>query len=170
MRTVEAECQESLLVVVAVVAEHALDDGRHGSTHLPVRQFLRQPSAPCQQGKRLKRTGAVSDGTAIHGEGTFGRNESFQNHAVTLHTFLRTQEVAVGRIPDVMFSAVGEHFQAFNVHGMQHEAVVVVESEIGTVAVETVTHIPLFDLTQRRDNAISVARCTGLTQEALYRR
>ena len=146
MRTVEAECEESLFVEVAVVAEHALDDSRHGGTHLSVRQFLRQPSAPCQQGQRLKRTGAVSNGTAVYGESTFGRNQTFQNRAIALHTLLGTLEVAIGRIPNLVFATVGEYFKTLNVHGMQHEAVVIVEGKARSVAVETVAYIPLFDL------------------------
>lgn len=61
--TVESQRQKTFPVKVPVVTEHTVDNSRHGSTYLSVRQFLGQPSTPCQQSQWLEGTGAVGNGT-----------------------------------------------------------------------------------------------------------
>ena len=70
--TIESQCQKTFLVEVPVVTEHTVDDSCHGSTYLSVRQFLGQPSTPCQQSQWLEGTGAVGNGTPEYGEGPSG--------------------------------------------------------------------------------------------------
>lgn len=101
--TIESQCQKTFLVEVPVVTEHTVDDSCHGSTYLSVRQFLGQPSTPCQQSQWLEGTGAVGNGTPEYGEGPLGRDETFQNHAETLHALLGTLEIAIRRIPYLIF-------------------------------------------------------------------
>ena len=168
--TIESQCQKTFLVEVPVVTEHTVDDSCHGSTYLSVRQFLGQPSTPCQQSQWLEGTGAVGNGTPEYGEGPLGRDETFQNHAETLHALLGTLEIAIRRIPYLIFSTVRKDFQTLHIHGMEYEAVVIVKGKSRSVAIEAVTYIPLFHLAQSGDNTVSITLGTSLAQETFYRR
>ena len=86
----------------------------------------------------MERSGAIDDAATGHGIGAFGRDHPFQlcRHPPVACPLFLGEVVITELVPLQDLQRLGEH-------RMDHKTVVVVEMEVGTVTIPSVTLVPL---------------------------
>src|SRR4029078_1461217 len=115
--------------------------------------------------QQMKSPAAIRERSANGREGAVGPDEALEDRAVPPCASENTRTHVT---PGLRVIATGLHH--IEQHWLDHEAVVVVPVEAGTIAVGAVTLVPLLVLAQRVVHAYPIPRCSEQLQAGLDRR
>lgn len=86
----KSDSQETTFIEIVSAGKHTLHHRCQRTTNLCISHSCRQFLIPCHQSQWLHSSHTIRNGTTEYREGSFRRDETFQNQAEFLRTFQRT--------------------------------------------------------------------------------
>ncbi len=160
----EADGEPAVRVKGSGRVECPADDGGQGGARLRRRQAIGKLIAQRECGQQMKSAAPIRERSAKSREAAVGPDEALQDRAVPPGA---VENTGAHVTPGLRFIAT--YPQHVEQHRLNHEAVVVVPVEAGTIAVHAVAPVPLLVLAQRVVHAEPIPRCAEQLQARLDR-